>query len=81
MPSGYRTVWWILAMGLADLLGIADLHCRKVESTKWLKHKNQKVAGNYPSIQFTQVFQIFRLENQNNQLLLLGFLQTSEAQK
>ena len=26
-------------MGLADLLGIADLHCRKVESTKWLKHK------------------------------------------
>ena len=27
------------AMGLADLWGIADLHCRKVESTKWLKHK------------------------------------------
>ena len=26
-------------MGLADLLGIADLDCRKVESTKWLKHK------------------------------------------
>ena len=24
-------------MGLADLLEIADLHCRKVESTKWLK--------------------------------------------
>ena len=23
-------------MGLADLFGIADLHCRKVESTKWL---------------------------------------------
>ena len=23
---GYFTVWWILAMGLADLLGIADLH-------------------------------------------------------
>ena len=20
-------LWWILAMGLADLLGIADLHC------------------------------------------------------
>jgi hypothetical protein len=33
------TVWWILAMGFADLLGIADLYCRKVESTKWLKHK------------------------------------------
>ena len=30
---------WILAMGLADLLGIADLHCRKVESTKWLTLK------------------------------------------
>ena len=26
-------------MGLADLFGIADLHCCKVESTKWLKHK------------------------------------------
>ena len=26
-------------MGLADLFGIADLHCRKVECTKWLKHK------------------------------------------
>ena len=26
-------------MGLADLLGIEDLHCGKVESTKWLKHK------------------------------------------
>ena len=35
----YCTVWWILAMGLADLWGIANLHCRKVESTKWLKHK------------------------------------------
>ena len=27
------TVLWILAMGLADLSGIGDLHCRKVEST------------------------------------------------
>ena len=26
----------ILVMGLADLRGIADLHCQKVESTKWL---------------------------------------------
>ena len=24
---GTRTVWWILAMGLADLWGIADLIC------------------------------------------------------
>ena len=26
-------------MGLADPLGIADMHCRKVESMKWLKNK------------------------------------------
>ena len=32
-------------MGLADLLGIADLHCRKVESTKWLKHKLRATLG------------------------------------
>ena len=32
-------------MGLADLLGIADLHCRKVESTKWLKHKLKATLG------------------------------------
>ena len=39
-------MWWILAMGLADLLGIADLHCLKVESTKWLKHKlRATIAG------------------------------------
>ena len=36
---------WILAMGLADILGIADLHCRKVESTKWLKHKLRATLG------------------------------------
>ena len=29
----FKVVWLILAMGLADLWG------RKVESTKWLKHK------------------------------------------
>ena len=34
-----RYVRWMLAMGLADLWEIADLHCRKVQSTKWLKHK------------------------------------------
>ena len=34
-----------LAMGLADLMGIADLHCRKVESTKWLKHKLRATIG------------------------------------
>ena len=38
-------VWWILAMGLADLLGIADMHCRKVESTKWLKYKLRATIG------------------------------------
>ena len=32
-------------MSLADLLGIADLHCRKVESTKWLKHKLRATIG------------------------------------
>ena len=32
-------------MGLADLLGNADLHCRKVESTKWLKHKLRATLG------------------------------------
>ena len=32
-------------MGLADLLGIADLHCRKVESTKWLKYKLRATIG------------------------------------
>ena len=35
----------ILAMGLADLWGIADLHCQKVESTKWLKHKLRAMLG------------------------------------
>ena len=32
-------------MGLADLLGIADLHCQKVKSTKWLKHKLRATLG------------------------------------
>ena len=39
------TVSWILAMGLADLLGFANLHCQKVESTKWLKHKVRAMIG------------------------------------
>ena len=43
--QGHCIVWWILAMGLADLLGIVDLHCRKVESTKWLKHKLRSTLG------------------------------------
>ena len=34
-----------LAMGLADLLGIPDLHCRKVKSIKWLKHKLRATLG------------------------------------
>ena len=41
----YSTEWWILAMGLADLSGIADMHCQKVESTKWLKHKLRAMIG------------------------------------
>ena len=32
-------------MGLADILGTADLHCRKVESTKWLKYKLRATIG------------------------------------
>ena len=39
------SVWWILAMGLADLWGIADLHCQKVESTKWLEYKLRATLG------------------------------------
>ena len=38
-------MWYLLAMDLADLLGIADLHCLKVESTKWLKHKLRVTLG------------------------------------
>ena len=38
-------MWWILAIGLADLLGIADLHCQKIESTKWLKNKLRASIG------------------------------------
>jgi hypothetical protein len=43
--KGTCTVWCLLAMGLADLLGIADLDCRKVESTKWLKYKLRAMLG------------------------------------
>ena len=32
-------------MGLVDLLGIADLDCRKFEITKWLKHKLTATLG------------------------------------
>ena len=32
-------------LGLADLWGIADLYCRKVESTKWLEHKLRAMSG------------------------------------
>ena len=28
-----------------DLLGFADLHCQKVQSTKWLKHKLRATIG------------------------------------
>ena len=40
-----ETVWWILAMGLADLLRIADLYCQKIACTKWLKHKLRATLG------------------------------------
>ena len=30
-------------MSLVDLWGIADLHCGKVESTKWLKNIYKKI--------------------------------------
>ena len=43
--QGHCTVCWIPAMGLADILGIADLHRQKVESTKWLKHKLRATLG------------------------------------
>ena len=43
--QGYSTVLWILAKGLANLLRIADLHCRNFESTKWLKHKLRASIG------------------------------------
>ena len=39
---------WMLAMSLADLWGIADLHFRKDESTKWLKQKLRHVSLNKP---------------------------------
>ena len=42
---GHFTVLWILAMGLADFWGFADLQCRKVKSTKWLKHKLRAMIG------------------------------------
>ena len=35
----------VVVAGLADLWGIADLHCQKVESTKWLKHKLRATLG------------------------------------
>ena len=48
----YCTVWWILAMGLADLWGIADPNCLKVESTKWLNHKLRPVADGRSGLSF-----------------------------
>ena len=54
------SVWWILAMGLADLQGIADLHCRKVESTKWLKHKMRATLGGQQQIWVSFSFEVHR---------------------
>ena len=45
-------------MGLADLLGIADLHCGKVESTKWLKHKLEASSLNKPTADLGFLFEI-----------------------
>ena len=42
----HNYIWMIrIAIGLPDLWGIADLHCRKVKSTKWLKHKLRATLG------------------------------------
>jgi hypothetical protein len=41
-------VLWMFAMGLADLWGIVVLHCQKVESTEWLKHKRCANGLNKP---------------------------------
>ena len=36
--------------GLGRFWRIADLHCRKVESTKWLKHKLKATIGGQKQI-------------------------------
>ena len=43
--KGIVLMWGILAKGLADLWEIADLHCLKVQSTKWLKRKLRATLG------------------------------------
>jgi hypothetical protein len=40
-------------MGLADLLGIADLECRKVKSAKWLKRKLRAILGGQFPLSFS----------------------------
>ena len=47
-------------MGLANLWGIADLHCQKVESIKWLKHKLRGTLVSFSSCQWNLIktFQI-----------------------
>ena len=54
--QGYSTLWWILAMGLADLLWIADLHCRKV--SKYQMVKTQTESHDWRSINWTNLWQI-----------------------
>ena len=54
---GYSTVWWILAMGLADLLGIADLHCKKRQ--KYLMVKTQAESHDRRQIVWTNQWQIW----------------------
>ena len=55
--QGYSTLWWILAMGLADLLWIADLHCRKV--SKYQMVKTQTESHDWRSIVRTNLWQIW----------------------
>ena len=39
--QGYSTVWWILAMGLTNLLGIADLHLPKGRKYQMVKTQTE----------------------------------------
>ena len=49
-----KGVWWMLAMGL----GIADLHCRKVESTKWCHVRRAIVWTNQWQIWVSFYFEV-----------------------
>ena len=55
LPSGHCTVWWILAMGLADLLGIADLS----KGRKYQKVKTQTQSHVRRPVVWTNRWQIW----------------------